>query len=60
MSHHSLLCLVSVCDASTGVVLFEERFEAWRAGANSKGVGRLVRSFFQIAREIDARSPDLV
>ena len=53
-THHArqILRLVTVCDAATGVVLFEEKWH-WHEGANSEGAGRLVRSFFQIAREID-------
>ena len=44
--------LLSICDLSTGIVLFEQKWQ-WRDGAHSTSVGNLVRSFFQLAREID-------
>mmetsp|Transcript_19766 Transcript_19766/g.62224 ORF Transcript_19766/g.62224 Transcript_19766/m.62224 type:complete len:173 (-) Transcript_19766:118-636(-) len=47
----SKLRLLTVCDAENGVVLFERVWQ-WSEG-NPAGLGNLVRSFFQIAKQLD-------
>ena len=48
----SALRLLSVCDSESGEGLFE-RVWRWPEGADPKGIGNLVRSFFQVARQLD-------
>ena len=48
----SALRLLSVCDSESGEGLFE-RVWRWPEGADPKGVGNLVRSFFLVARQLD-------
>lgn len=48
----SKLRLLTVCDAENGVVLFERLWQ-WNLGDKPQGVGNLVRSFFQIAKQLD-------
>lgn len=48
----SKLRLLTVCDAENGVVLFERVWQ-WNLGGRPQGVGNLVRSFFQIAKQLD-------
>mmetsp|Transcript_9412 Transcript_9412/g.23997 ORF Transcript_9412/g.23997 Transcript_9412/m.23997 type:complete len:167 (+) Transcript_9412:3-503(+) len=47
----SKLRLLTVCDAENGVVLWDRVWE-WPKG-NPAGLGNLVRSFFQIAKQLD-------
>lgn len=46
------LRLLTVCDAENGLVLFERVWQ-WSEGCDPQGVGNLVRSFFQIAKQLD-------
>lgn len=46
------LRLLTVCDAEDGVVLFE-RVWHWNPDGEPQGLGNLVRSFFQIAKQLD-------
>ena len=48
----SALRLLSVCDSESGEGLFE-RVWRWPEGADPKGIGNLVRSFFLVARQLD-------
>jgi hypothetical protein len=45
------LRLLTVSDASTGICLYKCTWN-WRKNTNVDGVGSLVQSFFQFAREI--------
>jgi len=48
----SKLRLLSICDAEDGAVLFEKVWK-WLKDRDSSIVGNLVRSFFQIAKQLD-------
>ena len=43
---------LSICDSESGEGLFE-RVWRWPEGADPKGIGNLVRSFFLVARQLD-------
>lgn len=52
MNGSDKLRLVSVCDKETGVCLFQRTWQ-WRGEQERSGIGNLVQSFYQFAREVD-------
>ncbi|CAM9716340.1 unnamed protein product [Discosporangium mesarthrocarpum] len=49
---HDSLKILNVCDKETGVCLFQQHWQ-WKESQEPASIGKLVRSFYQFAREVN-------